>query len=1538
MAKVFTNKTSFSLLKTNPKLTGNLKLVVDSNGDIYIETIDASPELTRNKYKKVKLDLENDWSTAIYNLFNSGSIPESILYGIKDNEDFFSIKNSFAKQYYTNYQQGATPKISKLYDEQISYLAPIWLEPNDVPEYFAIFKIPNPVSVNTKNQQTPFDENTEKEIYNTNYFENEENSNYFFETILKNAKLHKVFDMGPDSTIGTFLRNHINDERMPESSLTIDWNINKQSTVNGISLRKSGFTNESFNMFSEAFPVDRTITEFDNLITNQFSINGVIHPNIINLEFLFDDESNEDFEINRYFGLYFNRNDITNFKLDSAAFYTKKYNNLPQNKNIESVYDVNILSDNNIALENESGVKLFVDYDNQYELLSSDIKNSNFLPYVYSTDDTFYDIKNDVDWNSNELVLKNTFVNTRDLKGFTKESLGIIPASKSNQEGRSYFEFKIEGTTNSFELRIRNVNENSSEFNINQVFIGDVSLTAGSFINNKFSLAGNPEEIANAITTAINNYANQDEDFNIFSISKFDRVIVFTRGTNQYWNNYEYLMFSDDVNFSNVVSVPYENFESITNFNIRRNTLGQPNFIDYSAIVSGATSMYEDPSFLIIQQKFKGGNDIPQNRIRIPKEFESYFSTNLFLKTIDWYTKIDSISAYLDEPIFQNGRIVNFDDFDSYISINCSDDIKISNGGYCEIFDVETNKVGLMSMYPIKQFDIDQFRSEYGKDGDGYLELLSENYLNKAGDIGSFSLTIQNAIQNFRDSGFKKLGGSLNEDTGEIQSITNEYDRLLENELPELAIKGRIIPFINKWVYDDGGSDVRENNYRLSNNSAFSYDNFSPSNVNKIPDFRFFTHEWYYLQEYPYYLTTEQKIDSFSYFDRYLEKTELYDISQDRFTEYFTQYNVDGVSFPMMTKYTIVSGGNEDSFGETFFRGAKIKFKRRVENKNPLNFNIQDLGVFSSDEFNDYKFSAVFTNKTNEPIAFSVIENKKFKTITMFIEADLDDYYLSRGTTGQLFLDRCLLYVIENKYNNTGDFADIKVSGAISPFIENEFGTNVPNFTIESGVYVINGSQNIISNSLPNFDKQILPNEQGVYNKIVIELTSNTSIIIDQISSITKNTIRARKFFYKLGTTEYPFGLSYINLYPLPEDCLDKIPTYESGGFNAFKGTIQEISFASIFDKINNGSPDIEYVTINENGTVDKNTFLLEFDLYSTNTKADYITTEPIIFNGVKNSDFKPIGVKTSGLNSTYISTMYRFNGRYNPKVQNVMLYRDNYDNKFTSDIRNSLRFTNVQFFSTYPNFALYKQLYINKINEQNPLTILDLNKGSALRPQFWKIGEISIDKQDSYIFRSCWDHNFHKKYNSKFNFTSYPGYIEPKEISSFLASSIMNIPELIKLEKYTYNPDLLSPVLDIRLTRNSNNNISGVLNNTKKIIETIKPRLVSLFETYVNPNFNYNVLDSLDDDIERYITTNILPRYFSQNVYAYVKYSSKLSNEPLFESNMTEQELLTNGFTKLENIRFSRTRFSEFEYKFTFIKPSDKNVTLSFITNITVV
>ena len=47
---------SFSILKTNVGLTTNLKIVVDSNYGLFMESIDSATELSASKFKKVRYD------------------------------------------------------------------------------------------------------------------------------------------------------------------------------------------------------------------------------------------------------------------------------------------------------------------------------------------------------------------------------------------------------------------------------------------------------------------------------------------------------------------------------------------------------------------------------------------------------------------------------------------------------------------------------------------------------------------------------------------------------------------------------------------------------------------------------------------------------------------------------------------------------------------------------------------------------------------------------------------------------------------------------------------------------------------------------------------------------------------------------------------------------------------------------------------------------------------------------------------------------------------------------------------------------------------------------------------------------------------------------------------------------------------------------------------------------------------------------------------------------------------------------------------
>ena len=1550
MSTPFTGKNSYSLIKTNPKLTGNIKLVVDSKGNIYLETIDADKELSLNKYKAVRTNERRKYSSDVYQLFNEGKTPASLVYKLAENEDFLSVKNEYASQYYTPYTQGAYPKVSKEYSEQIAYFAPAWLEPNDIPELFVVFKIKEPVSVNTKDIETSYVDELEKEIYNPDYF-NGNTSDYFFETILKRSTIHKVYDIGEDTVLGKYLRNHVQDANFPEAPITAKYNENEYTTFNGISLNQSGFTSETEAEFSDFYVTDKTITEFDNEVTRGFERNSVICANIINFEFLFDDEEDENYEISRYYGFFVNREVISKFYLDGKDFYAKRNQNFEQNKNVKTNDQINIEDSANFTFQNPNGVKLFIDGLTNYNLLSDDVKGLNYYPYIKGTKNNYFDVKTDTDWGTDEVILKETQIELRDFKGYTDESVGVIPANLANVSGRGYLELTLNGPIDEVEIRLKNVDEYSSSYTKNTTFVSDNSLTQGTFEVNKFSSAGTAENNAKALADCINDYASKNDDFGLSAVQLDNKVIIVSRVQNDFANTYKWLIYSDD-SLAPPITINFGNLEfiSVTEYNTEYRT-GSTEFKNYDQLGTGATAA---GGGWILQSTLIGGRTSGTSRIKVSSEFFSYFNTTHFLKTKDWYSRIKGVYRNLDNPTIDGRRIVNFSEFFDYIIVDIEDDsdVYISNGGYTYLYDLKPNDVGLFSFYPIKQFDIDQFRSNYGKDGDGFINRQLE-YIENVKGATALPDDVASAIQGFQESGFATLVGNIDEVTNELPKISNEYDRLKENELPELAIPGRIIPFINKWVFDNDAKDVRENPYRLNTSIGFGFSSFSPSEFYKIADPRYFTHEWYYLQKFPPYLTDIEKVDTFSYFEDFLTENDIKEITEDKFTQYFIQEQVSpSLQIPRRIKYSIFANGDDNSFSSTMFRGAKMIIKRRNENTTSLNFNINDIVTYPSDYFNGYKFAAVLTNNTDTPLSYKVYENKKWKTITFYIQVNLDDYYLTKDLADNTYLDRSTLYILKDKYvDNMGniEIADINLSGAIAPFDANDN----PTWTIAGdGSYIIPGFQNSDSGSLPSFKTQILPSESGAYNNIEIS-TVRGIIRIRDIINVNEDSIRARYFEFSTngGASFSPFNSTYLNIYPTFAQSVEETPVYFDGGFNAFTGIINNLSFGEIFSKVNNGDPSIRYISVDEdsNGNLveTENEFLIEFVKGDINAKASYLEAETFITNAIRDNDYKPIGSTMGALDKTYLNPISRVKGNFSPKVQDMILFNDEHESRFTDEIRSQLLFKNVQFFSNYPGFAQYKQLYINKVNVDNPLTVLELSRDSQLKPQWWKISEIALDKKDHYIFRSGWDLNYYRKYVNKSLFVSFPGYVEPKEIPSMLASTIMNIPDELNLEKFnSLNQADITPgetpniELTYELFRTNDNlnkvyKIKGNLFTQRKIVNQISPELETLFTEYVNPRFNFDELETLSDDTARYTRTNILPRYEVETVQVYGKFVPIGESDTIIENKYNVQELIQNGFTLLNDVIISGIKANDYDRTFEYTLPRDQDVILAFVIKI---
>ena len=282
---------SFALLRTNPKLTSNSKLLVNSSGDLFLSSFRANKELSKIEYQKYEIKSSGIYSIDIANFYRN--LPLTQRYETLRASSDVTLFSDYEFQYEDQYQYGAIQNTTKLYNEQYKIFAPIWLE-KQVPSKFVIYRI-------------------EDVDYKTEYTEDTAGQNSRILELLKNATIIKTFDLGKSSKIGEYLNTHVNDKRFPNSALTINFKEGSQSTFNGIDIVNGGFTVKTEQLDRDYIQVDYPEIFSNQTITNGFERNGIVSANIINLEFLFDDYTAENYKIYRYFGIYADDIDEGNF-------------------------------------------------------------------------------------------------------------------------------------------------------------------------------------------------------------------------------------------------------------------------------------------------------------------------------------------------------------------------------------------------------------------------------------------------------------------------------------------------------------------------------------------------------------------------------------------------------------------------------------------------------------------------------------------------------------------------------------------------------------------------------------------------------------------------------------------------------------------------------------------------------------------------------------------------------------------------------------------------------------------------------------------------------------------------------------------------------------------------------------------------------------------------------------------------------------------------------------------------------------------------
>jgi hypothetical protein len=1358
------------LLRTNPKLSTNVKVVVDGLDNIYMDSFDANQNLADSKYKRYEISADSNYAYDVSRFYSDNKTPIDSTFDVFREYSDFSVLDQYRKQIEEMYQYGTKLNKSKLYDEEYRIFAPIWLDLN-VPKKFVIYRLndPNP-------DLDLGDGAADKKS-----------------RILKavaNSEIVKVFDLSKQSSIGKYLRSYVQDEFFPSSPITVTMEEGEKSTFNGIDLIKGGFVQKGEYIYDDYVKSDLSMIDANDFITDGFRRNKVACANLVNLEFMFDDPTADEYSVNRYFGLYVDDFDsgigevsyvqdgIIKFKdIDSylqggdptfaipehtllrdtgllayAKIRDDFYTLDPLKTYDAKKFNVSISAEDNIVksklgitskevsaelVNNPSADADYVKFkivgtpglndSIKVSMIKKEAVRFKVIKNVNGETITITDFAGNYVEFSTGATGNDTWNNLSskwsDITDDIANNTGIYSAAEHAFYNRYDLSLEITNQNNSIVFTERKSNLVDNELvvtstgstiiaadeiytNVNPTignFFADISGVLGRkrFTNDSFSGLGSYSDIAFALSSAIRN----NSGFDSYSIG-------------------------DDVYVkSNVNGYDLKNATLL----IRSSNLTQ--FIQAENVdTSNKLNLGDDILSLFNAHFFTGGNSAGKS-VYVPAETVGVIEAGDFIPTnyTGVYNKVLHIS---DDTVNRNG---------TYKKLVLKDKNVLKTRDY-NIFANNRITLGLFSAYDMYDMDFDF----YSTSNSDLKELELENSTNvtyqpqvDSNDpavilgVGTLEDSKNEIISpEFGDDPIDYFGNLLpllkNEDskTVEAEKIYSEYDRLKENYTKEKSTHSRVVPTINKWVLKDG-TTVREEPYHLNTNEAFGRTNFSPDITKEGREPGSFTHEWFYIDNWPNYFmpdtvnsgNIEAYSDDFNKGFSYINFVNDFEITKslfestqydyfDRFmvgegTETSTFINDGGVLYNpifwskanLTKKYTLIDGGSDADFSSTIFKGLKFKFKKRKEDQ-----SIVATEFVKNTDFNGYRFSVLAKTRTNSgtnSIDYEFIKNDKFKFIILMIDINIDDSFVN-------YINRKYLYELQHRivssFDTTGNpiyvYADVEIDGAIDV-------TNIQ-FN-QPGPYVANGIEHN-DGTLPKFDQQIAPGRDGTFGRIKIDYGQTYSpngedIFIDVVSVLGKDQLQISSPPYYIDTNT---GLK-VNLNPLAIPFSVQTAatyTYIGGGVNAYEVLFNQLSANYFSNLVNNNPGEVTFTTISENGTSLTNQYAVTLDDGNEIVKESTLvavddTNRPKSFKLSKDT----IGYDIVSQNP-YYPFLIRHNGNYTVGLKPVVTFTDVYS--FNKVLRNqkdyepfnrSLKepYYKMRISSTYD---IYKSLaFYNKFN-----------------------------------------------------------------------------------------------------------------------------------------------------------------------------------------------------------------------------------------------
>jgi hypothetical protein len=1452
--KRFDNST-LSLLRANPKLSGNIKLVIDSNSNVFLSTFEFINNLAQAEKLKYVINPNEPLNISISNFIKNTLIDKDILYTNYRKKDDLNVSNDFYDFYDDGYLAGVKYKDSLQYVERLSAFYPIWLRKN-IPSHFFIFKA-----------NGAFSKNGNSKNFNTNNIQD----------WINDFHIIKTFDLSENSNVGKLLRSLIENKKWSDDCLV--FNPNGQSEYIGISLTNGAISGAYEDINKSLYNTDKIILEKNDIVTRGFYRNELLCANAINIEFLFDDDASG--TMDRYFGLYADFDEISKF-----------YINAQRAKDVINETDLNVWNNLNtksrLIKNNTEKLRIFTDSTNNL-IEPTELQTQRFWT-VKTSNSEYYSVSNDA-WtlpnNDNlDVVLKTKQIDLNNFTTFEIFNENIICEKLNKHISLPSFRADLISVPNDGDsIRIRYTNPNDVNFIDNadaHTIVASSLIPAGTFVSNNFSNLGNLDTICFAIIKCLENLdTNFGTAYTAISYG-FNKLLFISKIQSFIRNNAVIEFYTSSVTpkfkfYENYITAPANNYtlspiDALVTTNIGVVTKGKM----LGSFSQNCIKIKRSDVQLILNVL----NPFVQNS---DKNFNA-----LNINNIDAYNKpiITQYTETLKLDVFDN-FVVNSDAIE-YVLIVL--DIVMPTSKKLQIFKKVPNYVGLLSINPICDYDFELENSIYSNSI--VTDRIALNDFLISGSANGFNtlyptplnnpIILQNVYSNNTEYVLNGELFKMSDFDFDSEPYLSEYDRFKEYYLKETSNSSKTSQWIVRW--SSKYLNARDVPYGLKTSKATGATNFTPSFKEFSINAKFLTHDWLLLCGVPpYYNTNITNAKDRIFLIPNFENSYL---TNNYFQTYLEIKTINNIEIHEYNLYSIINKNNSEF--NTMFRGVVVQPYKKA-NTVPINNNIDNINV-TDFNFEGYKFAAILI-PSSPGYKIRISRNDIEKTILLCVECDIFDDVSNKYTNGIdtfTYIDRVQLYTnyskfIHNGLSNDIEYADVSISGSIESW-------SVSN----TGVITFFGNTHLLNNTTTDFENEIYPISSGVFDKIVI-IAGLDILEIENIIKITSTTIQATSF--KINSLPINVSSSVLSVSMTYGYIVPALRTanyvYKNGGFNANLRLLEKICFANIASLINDGNPKIEYIAKLKNGNIVENDFYLNLNPPSQIIMNSYLTRTEDDRPAVLRNTYDTIGYKIVNNSSTITENIFAYGGNMSPLFKQILHFSIEPQN---TNLEN-LFFRNTKILNTTAQYLTY----FNKVSVNNTARILTQSANDFL-PQYPKINETPIDKFLLSPLISSFDYGFYLESLSKNIYEKVFGILSKKLNKSVLSSVVM-----LSNKSYTFttfdavnttdptNFEILS-IADRNeiYIYQSTENVVCEFDIDKCLVNKLKTEFSDAFNKYIVGDVLADIIfrfGSLNTFIDDFLLKELATRYEVQNIVLYSRSANTQLTNILqsFELNTTD-------------------------------------------------